>query len=104
MELLLTPPPVPVPQRSTVKAFHKSQLIIVIAYIQMVIYAISFLIPLIFKGGFGGSMSIVFIIPALVVVFTKSESAYRIARIFLIFEYIFIIGVIIIILAFLSRF
>lgn len=106
MELppIITPPPVPIPERVAIKAFHKSAIILIIAYIQMVVYAFSFLMPLIFRGGLGGFTSIIFIIPALIVVFTKSESSYKIARIFLIIECVLLIFPIILFLIFISNF
>lgn len=113
MELpTITPPPVPIPQRATVRAFQKSLLILIMAYIQ-----IGFYVLFIFRGvfervffdggtfGFMGSFlssNILFLIPALVVVFSKNQLAYRIARIFLIVEYVVIIGVMILLISLFS--
>ncbi|MDQ5971316.1 MAG: hypothetical protein QG566_262 [Patescibacteria group bacterium] len=95
---IITPPPVPIPVSAVVKEFHKSKVILVIAYIQLVIYAFLFLLPIIFNRSSGSFAILLFIVPALVIIFTKSPSAYRIARIFFIVELVLTIVPMIILL------
>lgn len=60
-------------------------------------------LPAIFSNGFLDvfsvffSYQIFFLIPSLVVIFTKNETAYKIARIFLIVEYVLVVGIAILI-------
>lgn len=78
--------------------FEKSRLIVFLAYLQLALYVITLL-----RNSFDISMSFlvltISLIPALLVIFTKNKTTYKVARIVLILEYIFrIIGSIAIII------
>ena len=105
MEPLITPPPVPLPpNNSSITGFHKSKVILVLAYIQLGFYVVRFfLVGLMASFSMRSFSPIVFLIPAILIIFTKNKSTYRVARIFLILEYIFVpIALIGLILAFSS--
>ncbi|MEK7585938.1 MAG: hypothetical protein AAB477_01745 [Patescibacteria group bacterium] len=97
---LTTPPPVPLPPigASTVKDFRKSKFILVLAYIQLGLFVFSLISNMarVHLPFLSISPSIIFLIPSLLVVFTKSKGVYKVARILLIIEYLliplFIIG------------
>jgi len=92
MEPLTIPPPVPLPPNvSPIIGFHKSKVILVLAYIQLGFYVVRFfLMGLVASFSMFSLTSIIFLLPAILILFTKNKSVYKVARIFLILEYIFI--------------
>ncbi len=114
MDLPIIPPPVPVPTRALVKEFYKSKVILVIAYIQIAGYFFFALRELFDDGFFDGGifdvmgyffgLKILFLVPALVIIFAKNQSAYKIARIFLIVECVLFAVPLLLLFIFLSNF
>lgn len=105
MEPLTTPPPVPLPPNTpSMAGFHKSKVILVLAYIQLGFYVIRFFLTgLMASFSVFSLTSIIFLLPAILIIFTKNKSVYKVARVFLILEYIFIpVTLIILLLAFRS--
>lgn len=82
----ITPVSIPVPEVST-KKFKKSTFIIVLAVPQLFLSLPGFFNIL--RGNFISLIMLIFLIPAIIVIFTKKEQLYKIARGFLIVEFIF---------------
>ncbi|MCC6323313.1 hypothetical protein IT400_00820 [Candidatus Nomurabacteria bacterium] len=96
MELppIITPPPVPIPNRAISKEFHKSQAIVALAYIQVGLFLLSILssVLVFFDDYYISRPSLIFIVPALIILFSKNDSTYKIARILLIIACFAFIG------------
>lgn len=97
-----TPTPVPLPTNPTsgLKDFKKSKIILILAYIQLGVYVLSLLGRIVNIGSLL-STSFIYLIPAVLVVLTKNQKVYKIARVFLIIEWLFVpIGLLILFLLF----
>ncbi len=83
---------VPLPPDKTIeqKEFKKSKIILVLAYLQVTFYIVRFLLGSLNINLFSLT-SAFFLIPAIIIIFTKNESLYKIAKILLIIELLYII-------------
>lgn len=81
----INPVSIPIPE-SQIGEFKKSKFIIVLAAIQAISAIPAFLGVI--SGSYFGILSLLLTVPAAVVLFTKREKIYKIARIFVIFEFV----------------
>lgn len=99
---ILIPPPVPIPPSVDLisQEFHKSIVILVLAYIQIGLY-VFYLISEMANTYMLSFTPIIFLVPAILIVFTKNEAVYKVSRVLLIIEYLiiplFIIGLLLLI-------
>ncbi|MDE2031260.1 MAG: hypothetical protein KGI58_03335 [Patescibacteria group bacterium] len=89
---LVNLPPVPLPQNSSsqLKEFHKSTIVFILACVQLGFYVYT-LITLRVNEYFPPVLllpSFLFLIPSLLIVFTKNKSVYKFAKVIIIMEYI----------------
>jgi hypothetical protein len=91
---LTTPPPVPLPPSAPLppQKFHKSRITLFFAYLPLALYLLSLINIYGSPFAFIRPGQILWLIPSLVVIFSKNKSAYTAAKIFLIIEYFFIVG------------
>jgi len=87
-QTILTPPPVPVAPKNSSVEFHKSKIILLLAYIQLGLFFIPLLANMARSYSNFVPFSILTTIPSFLIIFTKNKLIYKTASVLIVIEYV----------------